>query len=68
MQPAHMTPQQHTDDLVPILCKGADFYDERTLIDVLMECVDAPISHSLSHVWAQNSQTDLTDISLQIEF
>lgn len=47
VEPAKKTLQYFADNLIAKLCKVANAWEERTMIDVFIEGVDASIRHSL---------------------
>lgn len=59
MQPADMTPQQHTDDSATNSSNVADLYYESRNNDVFIEVVHSHIREPLSHHWAKRPPADL---------
>lgn len=65
VQAPNTTAQQNADNLITVLCKVADVYDEDTLNDVSTEVVDGSIKHSPRNYRETISQADLTNIPFQ---
>lgn len=67
IQLSNKAPQQYNDDEVVKSYKVAGVYDKGTLNEISIGEVEAFLCHSLRHFYAENSQTDSTDIAFEVK-